>query len=52
MANLDSTYAAQLVNVSLGGASTVTAPIMARLMTVNGTPTTLGTQVSGGSYAP
>lgn len=41
-----------LLTHALGGAFTVTAPIMARLMTANGSDTTAGTQVAGGSYAP
>lgn len=35
-----------------GGSFTVTGPIMARLMSANGSDTAAGTQVTGGSYAP
>lgn len=52
---IDATHAAQLLALSLatGGSTTscTTYPVRARLMTANGTDTSLGTELgSGGSY--
>jgi hypothetical protein len=51
-ANIVTTISNQLLDSLVGNASyTVTTPIKLRLMTVNGTNTSAGTEVTGGSYA-
>jgi hypothetical protein len=50
--NLPDTIENQLLDALVGTASyTVTAPIKLRLMTANGTDSSNGTEVTGGSYA-
>lgn len=41
-----------LDHVNLVGSYTPTGPLMLRLLTANGTASSAGTEVSGGSYAP
>lgn len=54
MAALVEVEATALLNASFGKVTYTAAvtPMMLRLMTANGTGTSAGTQVSGGSYAP
>jgi hypothetical protein len=54
MGALEQTRANNILDAVLGTASftAITTPIKCRLMTVNGTSTAAGTELTGGSYTP